>query len=157
MIETREEQIRANLQRLAAIHAATSAMLEESVAILEAELDALTRAREPSARTADLRTSFDEPVIEHLTMCVVYRGKRCPLGNTLKLKFLERLLLRPNTYFSHRELFCDVWKGRREPSSLRSVVKELRARLRAAGMSRLSDAIDGHVYGHYGLMLNQIQ
>jgi DNA-binding response OmpR family regulator len=95
------------------------------------------------------------PTIDRSVMCVVYRGQSCFLGNTLMLKFLERLARRPNRYVSYDSLLSDVWNSIRENSSVRSVVKELRAKLRAAGMSRLSDAIDGHVSGHYGLMLDR--
>ena len=154
MIETREQQLRATLKRLAAIHAAQMSVLDESVAILEAELDALSGAKEPATRNAEPSPESDQPTIDRGVMCVVYRGRRCFLGNTLMLKFLERLVRRPNRYVSHDDLLTDVWNAIREPSSIRSVVKELRVKLRAAGMSGLSDAIDGHVSGHYGLMLD---
>ena len=86
-------------------------------------------------------------------MSVVYRGRSCFLGNTLPLRFIERLLLSPNQYLSHEQLQDDVWNAVRSPEAIRSVVKELRARLRRAGMSRLAESIDGRVGGHYALML----
>ena len=155
MFETREQQIRTNLKRLAAIHAATISVLEESVAILQSELETLSSPKVQALRNDEPRVDPDQLMIDRSAMCVVYRGRRCFLGNTLMLKFLERLARRPNHYVSHYNLLNDVWEGVRELSSIRSVVKELRAKLRAAGMSGLSDAIDGHVSGHYGLMLNQ--
>ncbi len=39
MPETREQQIRINLSRLAAVHAAAMSALEESIAILQAEIE----------------------------------------------------------------------------------------------------------------------
>jgi len=157
MVETREQQIRTNLKRLAAIHATTMSVLEESVAILEAELDSFSLS--PPSHPLQNKKQHDpeQPLVDHSVMCVVYRGKQCFLGNTLMLKFMERLIRRANQYVSHDQLLTDVWNAVREPSTVRSVVKELRAKLRAAGMNGLSDAIDGRVYGHYGLMLNRVE
>lgn len=156
MVETREQQIRANLKRLAAIHAATTSVLEESVAILEAELYSLTHSKQPIRRNGDPPPNSGQPSIDRSVMCVVYRGRRCFLGNTLMLKFMERLTRRPNCYISYDTLLSDVWNAIREPSTVRSVVKTLRAKLRSAGMSELSDAIDGSVFRHYGLILERV-
>ncbi len=154
MIETREQQIRDNLKRLAAIHATTMSMHEEYIAILQAELDALSRPKQTAPSIAIPSVDPDQPIVDRSVMCVVYRGKQCFLGNSLKLKFLERLARRPNQYVSYEALLNDVWNGIREPSTIRSIVKDIRAKLRAADMTQLSDAIDGHVAGYYGLMLN---
>lgn len=53
-------------------------------------------------------------------------------------------------------MFAEVWTTVRDASSVRSVVKELRAILRAAGMANLADAIDGHVAHHYAIILNRL-
>ena len=155
MVETREQQLRGTLKRLVALHAAEMSLLEESIAILESELEALSRPKQPVGQTEIQPTDPNLPTIDRSVMCVVYRGQSCFLGNTLMLKFLERLARRPNRYVSYDTLLSEVLNSIREHSSVRSVVKELRAKLRAAGMSRLSDAIDGHVSGHYGLMLDR--
>ena len=155
MIETREQQIRANVKRLAAIHAATISVLEESVTILEAELQVLSLSPQKPDLQNEKDIDPDQPLIDRSVMCVVYRGKRCFLGNTLMLKFMERLVCRANQYVSYNQLLSEVWNAVREPSSVRSVVKVLRAKLRAAGMAGLSNAIDGRVSGHYGLILNR--
>ncbi|MDB5335986.1 MAG: queC 2 [Planctomycetaceae bacterium] len=154
MIKTREQQIRANLERLANIHSAAMSALEESVAILQAELESLSEPQ-LSGFQQPKKSPQREQIAERSTFCAVYGGRRCPLGNTLMFKFLERLASHPGQYVSHADLFQDVWNAIREPVSLRSVVKELRAKLRAAEMFDLSDAIDGRVSGHYRLILNR--
>ncbi len=155
MTDTREQQIRANLKRLAAIQAVTISAHEEYAAILQAELDALGHPMQSARPQNEKSIDPDHPLIDRNVMCVVYRGKQCFLGNTLMLKFMERLVHRANQYVNYNQLLSEVWNAVREPSSVRSVVKELRAKLRAAGMAGLSDAIDGRVYGHYGLILNR--
>ena len=155
MVETREQQIRANLKRFAAIQAATISAHEQYAAILQAELDALSYPLQSDRPQNDKSIDPNHPVIDRSVMCVVYRGKQCFLGNTLMLKFMERLVRRANQYVSYNQLLSEVWNGVREASSVRSVVKELRAKLRAAGMAGLANAIDGQVYRHYGLMLNR--
>ncbi|HUQ71689.1 MAG TPA: winged helix-turn-helix domain-containing protein [Planctomycetaceae bacterium] len=148
----RTAQIRLHLKRLAAVHAATISAHEEAIAIFQAELDALD---DPATHDAGAQppASSDRPAIDKSKLSVVYRGGRCFLGNTLGLRFLERLLRRPNQYLSYATLLDDVWQAQRADSSVRSVVKELRSKLRMAGMVDLAEAIDGRVKGHYGLML----
>lgn len=156
MITTREQQLRESLKRLAAIHAAEISILEESISILQSELDALTQPRPPVTQNPVATSQMADPRIDYGLMCVVFRGRHCFLGNTLMLRFFERLARRPNCYLSYEVLLNDVWNAVRESSSVRSVVKELRAKFRAAGMSPLSDVIDGSVTRHYGLMLNRL-
>lgn len=156
MTVTREQQLRATLKRLSAIHSAEMALLEESISILQSELTLLSVPSQSLSRS-ESRSGDTLPMIDRDAMTVVFGGDRCFLGNTLMLKFLERLARRPNNYISYNVLLADVWHGIREPASVRSVVKELRAKLRSAGMSRLAEAIDGKVSGHYGLMLDRIR
>jgi DNA-binding winged helix-turn-helix (wHTH) protein len=93
-------------------------------------------------------------VIEVDKFTVTYRRKSCFLGNTLPFRFLSRLAQRPNTFISHETLLSDVWDGNRTDSSIRSIVKTLRRKLRQAGLTDLADAIDGSVPGHYSLKLS---
>ena len=156
MMDTREQQLRDSLKRLSAIHSAEMARLEESISTIQAELNLLACPSQALPGLPEQRSGVPLPIIDRDAMTVVYGGNRCFLGNTLMLKFLERLARRPNNYISYQILLADVWNGIREPASVRSVVKELRSKLRAAGMSRLADAIDGRVAGHYGLMLDRV-
>jgi len=52
-------------------------------------------------------------------------------------------------------LLDDVWEGPRTDSAIHSAVKVLRKKLREADMEDLTHAIDGSVYGHYGLRLDR--
>ncbi len=150
MNDVREQRIRENLQRLAAARLLAISLLEESIAILQTQLteDSFVEG----SQTTHAPDSSPLPIVDRRVMSVVFRGKHCFLGDTLMLRFLEHLIQHPNQYIAYRTLLDDVWKDQRDPSSVRSVVKELRARLEAAGMSELSAAIEGH-RGHYGLML----
>lgn len=74
MAETRGQQLRANLKRLAAIHAAEMSALEESVSNLLAELEALSRPRPPAPQYEDQPTDSDHPTIDRGVMCVVYHA-----------------------------------------------------------------------------------
>ena len=85
-------------------------------------------------------------------MAVAYRGRECFLGNSLGLRLLARLADRPDRYVSYDDLLADVWDGgHRSDAAVRSVVRDLRRRLRAAGLGDLAAAIDGSVSGHYAL------
>jgi len=86
-------------------------------------------------------------------LSVIFQGRSCFLGNTLPFRLLERLLRRPNQYVSHYQLQEGVWDGEPSPESIRSVVKELRRKLRCAGMDDLAKAISGRVAKHYRLNL----
>lgn len=152
MKDSREQQIRANLQRLVRAHAAAMAVLEESIAILQAQLAEYSPGDTPIPKLPVKTRNSEFPIIDRRVMCVVFRGKQCFLGNTLMLELVERLTVSPNEYVSYQTLLTEVWHGQRDPSSIRSLVKDLRVRLRAADMFELADAIKGHS-GHYGLML----
>lgn len=155
MIETPEQQFRSNLEQLATIYSKAMTALEESGAIIEAQLDALSASHFEAFHNPKTVTQAGPLIVDRSTFCAVYRGRRCPLGNTLAFKFLERLARHPGQYVSHEVLFRDVWKAIREPASLRSVVRELRSKLREARLLELADAIDGRVAGHYRLILNR--
>jgi DNA-binding response OmpR family regulator len=94
------------------------------------------------------------PYIDHGRLLVEWQGRRCPLGDTVLLRFLERLCLRPNHFVRREHLLQHVWHGdRKEPSTVRSAVRRLRRRLKRAGMRGLASAIrcEG---GRYGLVLD---
>lgn len=145
------QRIQETLRKMAAAHAAAMAASEEVMALLAAEFEgavaSATRTDTPRA------TASDRPVIDWPMLSVSYRGRSCFLGNTLPFRFLERLLRRPNQYVSHQQLQDDVWEGEPSPESIRSVVKELRRKLRCAGMDGLAKAINGKVARHYSLTL----
>jgi DNA-binding response OmpR family regulator len=84
------------------------------------------------------------PVIDHSTFCVEWEGRTCCLGHRLSLKLLDRLCRRPGQYIPHEEFLHEVWEARRSPETIRSAIRELRRRLRAAEMGELADAIHGH-------------
>src|SRR5262249_14229604 len=109
---------------------------------------AFFKARIPSPNTA---ASQQSPLVDFSRFSVTFQGKTCLLGNTLPFRFLARLARRPNCYVSYEELLADVWQGTRSESSIRSVVKVLRRRLRQDGLADLAEAIDGTAAGHYAL------
>ncbi|MDZ4686659.1 MAG: winged helix-turn-helix domain-containing protein [Planctomycetaceae bacterium] len=156
MLEIRFQQARDNLKRQIAILSMSVATIEESIAILESELDLISNPDIETESPPSPEISANHPRLDVGTLSVEYQGKRCQLGNNLRFKLLARLLRRPNRYISYDTLFAEVWTAVRDPSSVRSVVKELRAVLRAAGMADLADAIDGHVAYHYAIILNRL-
>src|SRR5262249_53464813 len=137
VIIDRREQIRRSLRTLADSYRAQMDLLERTQALLSEEL-AFEVPRQPhSGRPSDL-------FIDAALLSVVFRGKTCFLGNTLPFRFLSHLARRPNRYVSYDELKTSVWDGTRvSADAIRSVVKELRHKLRSAGLSDLASAIDG--------------
>jgi DNA-binding response OmpR family regulator len=152
MLTDRREQIRRSLARLAQSQQATMTILEQTLSLLceELSLDPLAHFQaQSSSPSGDPRLAVDPSLLT-----VHFQGKTCFLGNTLPFRFLARLAQRPNRYFSYEELLATVWDGScRSDSSVRSVVKVLRRRLREAGMGELADAIDGTVPGRYAIKL----
>ena len=95
-----------------------------------------------------------QTIANSATFCAQWGDKTCYLGDTLPFWLLERLARRPNRLFRYDILLQDVWKSRRSKEAVRSVIKVLRQKLRAAGMDDLAEAIDGDTAHHYGLMLD---
>ena len=95
------------------------------------------------------------PILDVSTLCVLWDGRSLHLGNTIGFRFLDRIARHPNQYVTHTELIRDVW-GEDEMNTavetIRSVVCDLRRKLRDGGMDALADAIQGHK-GHYILTL----
>lgn len=156
----RNDQIAASLRGLASAYSKAMAQLEETLAVLcrELELGEMATFLEPLAETqGPAEAAFDEgrPVADNTLLSIRWRGKSCFLGNTIPFWFFERLARRPNQYFSYQQLLDDVWEGPRTSSAIHSVAKVLRRKLGEAGMADLARAIDGSVYGHYGLRLDR--
>lgn len=85
---------------------------------------------------------------------VRWGNRTCRLGNTLAFKLLDRLAQRPGLYLHYDKLLSEFWDCHTSPEAVRSTVKILRRKLRAAGMGDLAKAIDGSNAHHYGLKLN---
>lgn len=145
----RRDSIRNSLRCLAEAHAAAMRILEHTYQLLCEEFapDLAEYLRPtPPASADDLR-----PVINPSLFTVVFRGRTCRLGNTIPFRFLARLAETPERYVPHQDLIDDLWDGVCSDDALRSVVKNLRRRLRGAGLGELADAIDGLTRGHYAL------
>jgi DNA-binding response OmpR family regulator len=95
------------------------------------------------------------PIADRATFCVYWADQTCHLGNTVAFRLLERLAHRPNLYIHCNVLLNELWDDHTEREVIRSTVKNLRRKLRAAGMEDLAEAIDGSNSHHYGLMLNR--
>lgn len=98
-----------------------------------------------------------EPMIDRATYSVVWRGRACPLRNGLPFRLMQALAARRRQYLSIDELLETVWEEQRSRTAVRSVVWELRKRLRAGGMEDLADMIDGSCRGHYCLMVPPVR
>lgn len=158
MDSQKKRQIQITLRQLAEDHARTVATcLAEALQAL----DLSTSYFEPrlSGQPQSLRRASDSPkskILDPQLLTVVYRGKRCFLGNTLPYRLMERLARQPDRYVSYQALQDDVWHELRSREAIRSVVKVLRGKLREAGLDVIAAAIDGHVAGHYALMLSRL-
>lgn len=156
----RKDQIAASLRGLATAYTKAMAQLEETLAVLcrELELGEVAPFLEPLAAFRESQDDSDDtkrPVADKMLLSIRWRGKSCFLGNRLPFWFFERLARRPNQYFSHGQLLDEVWEGLRTSSAIHTVVKTLRRKLVEANMADLAHAIDGSVYGHFGLRLDR--
>ncbi|MCB9858465.1 MAG: helix-turn-helix domain-containing protein [Phycisphaerales bacterium] len=111
--------------------------------------------REVCSNCQTRRRLSDHPIVEDETLSVIWGERRCYLGKSLGFRFLAHLASRPNQYVTYDSLFDGVWGGRRSNGAIRSVVRDLRRKLRRAGMSDLADAIDGSNHQCYGLILDR--
>lgn len=93
--------------------------------------------------------------LDRATYSVRWEARSCFLGYTMAFRLLERLARQPNVYVSTDRLLGDLWEATRTSSTVRSTVCGLKAKLRAAGMNKLADMIDGSTPGHYGLFLSR--
>jgi DNA-binding response OmpR family regulator len=93
------------------------------------------------------------PLLDESTLSVIWNGKTVRLGQTLAFRLLARLARRPNQYVTHLDLLRDVWDDDDlATATIRSLVRELRRKLRIGGMTDLASAIRGH-NGRYVLIL----
>ena len=147
----KKRRIREALAALAATHSNAVTEIERAIEALSLVLE----MHDSWDDVGSLSTNREHrPRADRDTLSVVWRHRRCFLGNTLVFLFFERLAQAPNRYVSHADLLEDVWGGEeRMASSIRNVAQRLRDRLKAEGMTTLADAIDGSVKGHYGLKL----
>jgi DNA-binding response OmpR family regulator len=85
------------------------------------------------------------PLLDESTLSVMWNDKKLHLGHTLSYRLLARLARRPNQYVTHLDLIRDVWDDDDlATATIRSLVRELRRKLRSGGMTDLADAIRGH-------------
>jgi DNA-binding response OmpR family regulator len=98
--------------------------------------------------------SARSPITDRGDFSVRWGNRTCRLGNTLAFKLLDRLAQRPGLYLHYDKLLSEFWDCHTSPEAVRSTVKILRRKLRAAGMGDLAKAIDGSNAHHYGLKLN---
>jgi DNA-binding response OmpR family regulator len=105
------------------------------------------------SRTVDPDAMFGQLIVDTAAKTVTYRGCTCCLGNTLVFRMIERLARRPNQFIPFDRLIRDVWDGQpKSDEAIRSLVKELRDRLRKNGMRKLASSIRGQKKS-YALML----
>lgn len=143
--------LRESLSALAASYTQAVAQIELTILLLNEEIEA--NAFESVVTVDSGGIHCGRPRIDRQTLCVHWQDKTCFLGNTLLLRFFDRLCRSPNRYVAYGDLLNDVWRGQRDNSTIRGVAKRLRDRLSAHGMSDLAAAIDGCNPGFYGLML----
>lgn len=149
-VENREA-LRDSLSALAASYAHAVAQIELAILLLNEEIE--PKALQAIGITDCTDRKHGRPRIDHQTLCVHWQDRTCFLGNTLLLRFFDRLCRSPNRYVAYRDLLNDVWRGQRDDSTIRGVAKRLRDRLSAHGMAELAAAIDGCNPGFYGLIL----
>lgn len=154
-------EITESLRHLVAAYRASVAYFEQTIGVLCRELgldeSALSVALPTPPAAPSKRSNADQtdPVVDFSLLSIVYRGRRCFLGNTYPLLFFERLARQPNRYVPYETLLEDVWDGFRTNEAVRSVAHVLRRKLIAAGMEDLAQAIDGSNRGYFGLILHR--
>lgn len=134
-------------QAIETLTAVTAALKDTRASLLAGRPDQLDTAGDRSSENCPMLPKADVAV---LSVCV--GDHVCFLGNTLPFWLIARLLKRPNHYLPYSTLMDEVWKGPRSASAIRSVVRELRAKLRDAGLHQVANAIHGNVPGHYAYL-----
>lgn len=154
----KKRQIQVTLRQLAEAHARTVASFLadalQAIELLPALLD-----RQPNLKTRPVSQASESQspgIIDLQMLSVVYRGKRCFLGNTLPFRLMRSLANQANRYVSYEQLSEEVWDDVPTREAVRSVVKVLRSKLKKAGLDAIAGIIDGHVKGHYALMLDRL-
>ena len=94
------------------------------------------------------------PGVDRSTFSVSWRRARCVLGPTFSFTFLEVIARRPNRFLTYDQLIEAVWDGQiRSDATVRTVARDLRRQLVAAGMHDLAAAVQGRMKT-YGLILD---
>lgn len=136
-----------------------AANLAEEICLLLCDDDAIradgrTRSCASSVPSSDC-SPLSGPIADVMTFSVEWRGQTCDLGPTLTFRLFRRFVKNPNRYLSFETILHLVWGERKSPAAVKSVVKELRRKLRDAGMADLAAAIKGR--GRcYGLILDSM-
>ncbi len=130
-----------------------------TLAVVAQEICTVVRTRREGAlqagpgRSAITANHLLRPLLDETTLSVIWRDKTLHLGHTLAFRFLARLARRPNQYVTHLELLREVWDNEDlATATIRSLIRELRRKLRDGGMTDLAAAIRGH-NGRYILEL----
>lgn len=134
----------------------TAAIVADEIrAILHSDSDHSSSAHPNRPSLDPARNSpCHRPLVDISTFSVFWQGKTCSLRNTILFRLAARLARQPNQYITAGQLLGDVWDGGvKSPDTIRSTVRNLRRRLRQAGMSDLAAAIRG-TGGRFGLIFN---
>lgn len=124
-----------------------------TIVLADADHSSTARPNRPARPTAP-DSRCHPPLVDVSTLAVFWQGRICPLRNTILFRLAARLARQPNQYITAGQLLSDVWDGGvKSPDTIRSTVRNLRQRLRQAGMSDLAAAIRG-TGGRYGLIFN---
>jgi DNA-binding response OmpR family regulator len=125
----------------------------EIQAAVRTEIDEADLGHRPGGFVPRPPDPVERPLLDDATLSVTWKGKSLHLGNTLAFRLLERLARCPNQYVTHLDLLRDVWEDEfTATATIRSLVRQLRRKLRGAGWTDLAAAIRGH-YGRYVLSL----
>ena len=125
----------------------------EIQAVARTEVDEAGPGHHPDGLVPRPPNLVERPLLDGSTLSVTWKGKALHLGNTLAFRLLERLARCPNQYVTHLDLLRDVWDDEfMATATIRSLVRQLRRKLRGAGWADLAAAIRGH-NGHYVLGL----
>jgi hypothetical protein len=126
---------------------------QEIQAAARTEIDEAELGHRPDGLVPRPPNLVERPLLDESTLSVTWKGKALHLGNTLAFRLLERLARCPNQYVTHLDLLRDVWDDElTAAATIRSLVRQLRRKLRGAGWADLAAAIRGH-NGHYVLSL----
>lgn len=107
----------------------------------------------PTDALVESPRALPELRVERAAFSLTWKSRSCYLGNTLPFRLFERLARRPGHYLPVSQLAGELWDGPRAPSTVRSVVSDLRTRLSRGGLRDLAQRIDGSNAGYYGLSL----
>lgn len=118
---------------------------QEIQAAMRTEVDEADLGHRPGGCVTRPPNPVERPLLDESTLSVIWRGKALHLGNTLAFRLLERLARCPNQYVTHLDLLRDVWEDELTAiATIRSVVRQLRCKLRGGGLTDLATAIRGH-------------